>query len=88
MDIYCQKCGEPWEVCGLWDFEEEHYKGARRDFLQGKGCPACNWGSSAPEKPPSEARATSLLMDVLGDDIDGVACELEDLEHSGMMGDF
>jgi hypothetical protein len=88
MDLYCQKCGEPWDMDSLWDFEEDDYKGARKDFIKGKGCPSCSWGSKAPQKAPSGARATSVLMGILGDDIDGVACELEDLEYFGRMGDF
>lgn len=88
MDIYCQRCGEPWEVCGLWDFEEDDYKGARKDFLRGKGCPSCSWGASAPEEQPPQARATEAMIDILGDDIDGVASELEEIDYLGIMKDF
>jgi hypothetical protein len=88
MDLYCQKCGEPWDMDSLWDFEEDDYKGARKDFIKGKGCPACSWGAKVIGDQPPEARATSVLMGILGDDIDGVAAELEDLEYSGMMEDF
>lgn len=88
MDLYCQKCGEPWDTDSLWDFEEDDYKGARKDFMRGKGCPACSWGAKAPAKEPSEARATSFLMDIYGDDIDGVASELEEIEYLGILKDF
>lgn len=88
MDLYCQKCGEPWNLDSLWDFEEDDYKGARRDFLEGKGCPACTWGVNATHLPPPEARATTQLLEIYGDDIDGVASELEEIQWLGIMQDF
>jgi hypothetical protein len=88
MDLYCQKCGEPWDLGGLWDFEEDDYEGAREDFLKGKGCPACAWGMNAPATPPPEARATGQMIDILGDDLDGVASELEEIAYLGIMKDF
>lgn len=86
MDIYCQLCGEPWDSYELGPDGCFDKKEAKK-FLAGKGCPSCNWGenkqriSSYKEScDPDEldrASATSVLVDVLGDDIDGIASELE-----------
>jgi hypothetical protein len=81
MDMYCQKCGEPWEVCGLWDFEQDDYTGARQDFLNGIGCPACSWGAKAPNEKPRISILAGYMRDMLGDDIDGIASELDDLMY-------
>lgn len=39
MDVYCKRCGEPWDLMGIRDgdmTEEE-----RKMFLRGEGCPCC-----------------------------------------------
>lgn len=40
-DIYCAKCGEPWDAWGVrnGDMTEEEAK----LFLKGMGCPACGF---------------------------------------------
>ena len=55
MDIYCQHCGEPYEVLGLWDLESDEHVGARQDFLDGKGCPCCGWGTKEIQKSSEKA---------------------------------
>lgn len=44
-DIYCKKCGEPWDYYGILngDMAPEEVK----RFLRGEGCPACMWGKKA-----------------------------------------
>ena len=88
MDLYCQRCGEPWDLDSLWDFEEDDHKGARQDFIKGLGCPACGWGARAPKTAPPEARATKQMIEILGNDLDGVASELEEIQWLGIMEDF
>ena len=73
MDIYCPRCGEPFDVFSLVD---DMTPEEARDFKAGRGCPCCK-GQEVTERP-LRAEATGVLLDVLGDDIDGVAAELED----------
>lgn len=79
MDIYCPRCGEPYDVFSLTDdmTDEE-----RADFHAGRGCPCCR---NKPDKEivlsPERAElltVQSMLRTFLGDDIDGLAAELED----------
>lgn len=85
MDLYCPKCGEP------WDNEEFHYRaeetGTSYSFTAGQfrehGCLALGGRCSPRELEPvalglTRAEAASALYDVLGDDMDGAAAMLED----------
>jgi hypothetical protein len=85
MDLYCQRCGEPWEMSGLWDFEIDDYKGARKDFLDGIGCPPCKWGLKEIKDKPRISEFAQIAREELGDDIDGIAASLEDLEYMGFL---
>lgn len=80
VDLYCKRCGEPWDAYGVrhGDLTPEE----RDRFFAGKGCPCC-YGKEIKE-PPFRAQAMSVLHEALGDDIDGLAAELEDAEY--MMG--
>ena len=76
MDVYCKRCGEPWDLYGvlhgdLTDTERDR-------FWRGEGCPSCH--GKAVEKRPLRAELTTALHDLLGDDVDGLAAELEDAE--------
>ena len=74
MDLYCQICGEPYEHYHVMhDMEEEE----RKEFLGGQGCDACH-GKVPEGGRPMTAQASSVLMDLLGDDLDGVAAMMED----------
>lgn len=76
-DVYCKRCGEPWEFLYVQhDMTEEE----RERFWSGEGCPAC-YGKPAPEKKPFRAQLASAFHDVLGDDLDGLAAEMEDAEY-------
>jgi len=84
MDIYCQRCGEPWDMDSIREFTMQDDNGTAKQFYNGNGCPSCHWGKDAPEKQPVQSMFTETLSDVLGDDIDAIACELEDAEWMGM----
>ncbi len=74
MDLLCTRCGEPWE----YDYVQHEFTAeARKKFLTGLGCDACQ-GKPAPEQTYAMAMAT-VLMDISGDDLDCVAAELQDL---------
>lgn len=95
MDVYCLKCGEPWEIDSLHDVAEERYDSKYCD---------CDYSSEAYKKifdqvrkdffergcvvlgtrcskvvNPERAAATSALAEYLGDDIDGIAAMLDDI---------
>ena len=76
MDLYCQRCGEPWDFHGVQhgDMTPEE----RDRFLRGEDCPACH--GKTVEKRPFRAELASALSDMLGDDVDGLASEMEDAE--------
>lgn len=80
MDLYCERCGEPFDAYGVshGDMTLEE----RDRFLKGEGCPCC-FGKEV-EKQPLRAMIAAGLHDVLGDDLDGLAAEMEDAEF--MMG--
>ena len=84
MDIYCKRCGEPWDFIGAADTADMSRQEYDR-MMAGDGCPAC-FGKPV-EKQPFRARLMSELHAVLGDDIDGLAAEMEDAE-SLMGSDF
>jgi len=85
MDIYCQKCDEPWEVCyvGGGDMDADGEKGDAERFKRGEGCPCCAWGKNAPEQQSLRGEAMGMLADLLGDDIDGMASFMDDLDYMG-----
>ena len=73
MDMFCPRCGEPWDVASLY---EDMSKEDAQDLRRGKGCPCC-FGRELTDRP-FRAEASGMLMDILGDDLDGVASMLED----------
>lgn len=56
-DINCKCCGEPYSAYSLrheipeWDDQPDD---AYDRFMQGEGCPTCNWGEKAGEVSLSE----------------------------------
>lgn len=93
MDLYCQKCAEPWDffhVQNDMDEETEDFgpngeKPSAR-FKKGEGCPACDWGKKAPQTPNLRSQAMSTMMEIMGDDdIDGVAAMMDDFDYAGML---
>jgi len=74
MDVYCPRCGEPFD---LYYIQHEITPEERRDFWAGVGCQSCK--GKEVTKRPFRAEATSVLRGLLGGDVDGIAGELEDL---------
>lgn len=94
MDIYCGRCGEPWDIDSL--HEEVDYRRSegetvtvarvRADFAS-RGCVAMSYAVDSQcelDRGNARAMASGVLMDLLGDDIDGVASLLDDAEAMGM----
>jgi len=51
-DVYCAKCGEPWDYWGIKEALEgrdgDMTKEEAERFMKGEGCPACNFGQKCP----------------------------------------
>lgn len=91
MDIRCSKCGEPWDIDSLHDevvlrddakwedhTYEEKFRSVQHDFYV-RGCAALGERCGTPLSG-GKANAIAELQYLLGDDIDGLACTLEDFE--------
>ncbi len=75
MDLYCSRCGEPYDMDTVaFEMTPEE----RNHFKTGAGCPSC-YGKPV-EKKPFRAQLSGVLQDILGDDVDGIAAEMEDAE--------
>ena len=85
-DIYCTKCGEPWDMDELHELiamgMAKDYSAARRLFQQ-KGCEAFDSKHNEPENK-NVANLSAMMFDLLGDDVDGIAVEMEDAEMMGL----
>ena len=84
MDIYCPKCGEPWDMDSLHDMVEDglasSYQDARKKFSV-NGCKALGTSHGSADVEVRGLRASdasAALFDVLGDDVDGIAAMMED----------
>jgi hypothetical protein len=80
MDIYCPKCGEPWDLAEFeYEAEDRGVSAAelRRRFREGEGCRVfdCECG---PPLDEDKSAVIGLVYDMLGDDVDGAAATLED----------
>lgn len=95
MDLYCPRCSEP---C---DSDEFHYVEDLNSDVEGAllswatatgrfrtiGCAALEGGTTPTcEKDDSlRSLASATLMDLMGDDLDGVASTMDDFEFLGML---
>lgn len=93
MDIYCPKCGEPIEIDALHERAEEltiegdrdwSFEDVRKAFYS-TGCEALGMTHNAQPRAFA-ASASAALMEMLGDDIDGVGSMLGDFEYMGWLG--
>lgn len=76
MDVYCPKCGEPYDLDHV---QHDMTREERRDFWAGRGCCArCKKTDIAEKDRPDRAVATGMLRSLLGSDVDGIAAMLED----------
>jgi hypothetical protein len=82
MDLYCPRCSEPWDLDELHYVDGLTFDQARRAF-RAEGCGA--FGTRCERDGGLRAEASAVLMDLLGDDVDGVAAMLEDFEWAGML---
>lgn len=83
MDIYCTRCGEPWDMDTLWDIADERditYNKAHRIFLK-EGCKAIGADIDCIPQGKQVSAMYAVLADLMGDDVDGIASTLEDFEY-------
>lgn len=77
MDIKCTTCAEPYDIDSLHDLVAEgsavDFEDARRQFAV-HGCRAFGMTHNDTTADP----AIAMLTELLGDDVDGLAAELED----------
>ena len=78
MDLICVRCGEPWSVdFVLHEAEQGEFKRKGGVITH---CPCCPKEKPKHDKEREEKlEAIKAIGDVLGDDIDGMAAEIEDL---------
>jgi hypothetical protein len=89
MDIHCRNCGEPWENETLHEVAQEMgttYSKVAKDF-SAKGCKAFDGSDYETSHCTADSRAEArgLLADLLGDDLDGYASTMDDLEYMGLL---
>ena len=73
MDLFCQRCGEPWEMDYV-NFEMRFLE--KIAFVEGEHCPSCK--DKEVKERPAIAEAAAVIADLFGDDTDGLAAMLED----------
>lgn len=78
MDIYCTHCGEPWNV------DDVVGDGVTLEEFTARGCAALG-AVCAPRWNRARASASATLLELLGDDVDGVAALLEDFTAAGIL---
>lgn len=78
MDILCTRCGERWSIDHVLREEPEEFE---RDGARVTRCPSCKRGrpmlSTADRNRLALASELALLC---GEDVDGYAADLEDLD--------
>jgi len=87
MDIMCSKCMEPWELSHALEVKSWGDAEELEDWVfNGKqimACPCCKHQEMPPQFSPEQEelkQASDMLHDLLGDDVDGIASELEDFK--------
>ena len=89
MDIYCHRCGEPWEIDTFHDIADERGEtyAVVMSAFQREGCGATGWVAACERATGDGARMrgdlSAALADMLGDDVDGIAAMMEDLGAGG-----
>jgi len=73
MDIYCPRCGEPWEHDHV---QHDMAPEERDDLLTGRGCSTrCRLN---PPEDSDRCIASSAILELCPDDLDGAAALMED----------
>jgi hypothetical protein len=84
MDIYCPRCGEPYDQDELHYADDLTYDEARKVFF-GQGCGMVYDGTPCPQADTPMGRASAAAYELLGSDVDGIAAEMDDVAYFGDM---
>ena len=76
MDIYCPKCGEPWDHDELHDIPGVTYAQASKRFRR-VGCEV--FDTKHGEVDVNRAEQAAVAYDLFGDDLDAAATTFDDL---------
>lgn len=82
MDIYCTRCGEPWDTDSFHDVDGMSWDAAIGAFRR-QGCAV--FGIKCERVTSARATASAALLDLMPDDIDGVASMLDDCDAMGWL---
>jgi hypothetical protein len=74
MDLYCPRCGEPWDNDEFHSAEYPYRDAVRRFRKEGCGV----FGVNCEKVRTGRGEATAALMDLMPDDMDGVMSALDD----------
>lgn len=97
QDIYCPRCGEAFALDEFHEYVNEPVPGGLtrfesfkqvKDFFYARGCGVLLNGKpckAGDEGSKTRAAYSSALSELLGDDVDGIASELEDAEYLGLL---
>ena len=88
QDIYCVRCGEPVELDYLHDVAAEQDTTFAKVLaaFQTKGCVALG-GPQCERRSSLRTEAMAAMFDILGDDVDGAASMMDDLDYMGLLDD-
>ena len=79
MDVICTCCGEPWDIYHVLHEEPQEFD---REGALIKGCPCCH--GREPEhlnrRTRNQLRALADAARLFGEDLDGLAAFLEDMQ--------
>jgi len=86
MDIYCPKCGEPWDADEFHYVAEENETTYREELAKFSriGCQVFDGQPCADPEDRRRALAMSVALELMGDDVDGIAAMMGDAEALGM----
>ena len=83
MDLFCTNCLEPWDLLHVVDNPDKFDRMGTTGNIT--SCPSCHGKPkdlSAQER--FKAAVIADMAELLGDDIDGLAVDIEDAEYMGM----
>ena len=79
MDLVCLRCGENWDLFHVMENKEE-FKFAEENTGKIIECESCRGKKiELSEEENARLEAMGAIADLLGDDVDGLACMYEDL---------
>lgn len=79
MDIRCGKCGEPWDIYTLTDEQ------VTMETFRAEGCEAFGTSHNQTPLPAGSMALINEMTELLGDDVDGLASELDDMAYLGVL---